>query len=70
MPGTKGKSGGPRKGAGRPQLHFRLTLGGEYAFSEKTPDGILPMRLGKIIEIDRQLITFELEDGSRMTIFR
>ena len=52
MPGTKGKSGGPREGAGRPQLHFRLILDREYAFSEKTPDGILPMRLGKVIELD------------------
>jgi len=70
MPGVKGKSGGAREGAGRPILHFRLSLGQQYGFSEKAPNGFLPMKLGKVVELDKKLVVFEFDDGTRLTILR
>jgi len=70
MPGVKGKSGGPREGAGRPPQNFRLTLAGRYLLKEQTPDGVLPARMAEVVEVSRSALTLEFDDGSKLTIYR
>ncbi len=70
MPGTKGHSGGRREGAGRKPRRFSIEIGKRYGVHEKFPEGVLPMKVGTVIELDRSLFVLEFEDGERMTIFR
>jgi hypothetical protein len=71
MPGVKGRSGGPREGAGRKIETFTLRRGKQYAISTKTADGyFLPMQLATVVELDRKVLVLELDNGDRMTIFR
>ena len=53
MAGTKGKSGGLRKGAGRPPQSTVLRVGDGIAIKYATKDGSTPFELGEVIAIKR-----------------
>jgi len=47
---------------------YPFVLGGEYVFSEKTPNGLIPMRKGVAVEVLRDIIIFEFGDGSHLRV--
>lgn len=64
MAGVKGKSGGKRKGAGRPIENFTLKRSKKYGFV------FPPLKQGKVVDIDRKILTIEFDDGTRLIIIR
>ena len=53
MPGTKGKSGGLRKGADRPPQSTVLRVGDGVALKYAMDSGSTPFELGQVVEIKR-----------------
>lgn len=53
MPGVKGKSGGQRKGAGRPPHSTVLRVGDGIAVKYAMDGGSTPFELGEVVEIKR-----------------
>ena len=70
MVGTKGKSGGPRPGAGRPVESFTLKRHTEYGVRIGMAHGALPINWATVIQLDRKTIVLELDNGDRLMIFR
>lgn len=69
MPGTKGKSGGARSGAGRPQSTKKISVGDSFAAVRHYPDGGFEMLpIATISELGRNLIIITLSDGSEIRL--
>lgn len=71
MPGTKQHSGGRRNNAGRPPRRFTLEIGRKYTISKFLPDsGKFPMKYGLVMEVQRDELIIEFEDGEQLIIGR
>lgn len=71
MSGAKGKSGGARSGAGRPQSTKRIAIGDSFAAVRHYPDGGFEMLpIATISEVGRTLIVITLSDGGEIRLAR
>lgn len=73
MPGTKGRSGGKRTGAGRPPAPSvqgrRITQGQEFLHHELTANGSFTLaQMATITHMTRTKIEIALEDGNRIIL--
>lgn len=69
MPGTKGHSGGARKGAGAPPLSITLRIGDGIAVKYASDEGSTAFELGKVVAIKRGIprtVRIELASGMRL----
>lgn len=66
MTGTKGKSGGRRRGAGRTTVKATVRAGDEYSASWTTPDGVVDtLQYGplQVVEVARRRIVLRWGDN-------